>query len=126
MKLKNILKKIEPKKNDICYATTNREAVNCCELWIFFIIGASNYLILEVGRSCKNYGLAILVEDVDSLNLSIFDNVKNIGITASASSPEILVKKLLDKLKNNFEININEAHYQKEDVYFKVPQVLKN
>ena len=52
--------------------------------------------------------------------------VGEIGVTASASSPEIFVKKLLDKLKNNFDININEAHYKKEDVYFKVPQKLKN
>ena len=76
----------------------------------------------------KNYGSkkAILVEDVDSINLNIFENIENIGITASASSPEILVKKLLDKLKNNFDLNINEAHYQKENIYFKVPDSLKN
>ena len=49
----------------------------------------------------------ILVEDVDSLNLNIFQESENIGITASASSPEVLVKKLLDNLKRNFEININ-------------------
>ena len=69
---------------------------------------------------------AILVEDVDSLNLNIFEDINNIGITASASSPEILVEKLLNKLKDNFELKINEAHYQKEDIYFKVPQSLKN
>ena len=76
----------------------------------------------------KNYGSkkAILVEDVESINFSIFENIKNIGITASASSPEILVEKLINKLKNNFELVINEAHYKKEDVYFKVPNSLKN
>ena len=74
----------------------------------------------------RNYGSkkAILVEDVDSLNLNIFQESENIGITASASSPEVLVKKLLDNLKRNFEININEGSYQKEDVFFKVPQKL--
>ena len=51
--------------------------------------------------------------------------LKNIGITASASSPEILVSKLLNNLKNSFDLKINEAHYQKEDTYFKVPQILK-
>ena len=76
----------------------------------------------------KNYGAkkAILVEDVDSLNLSIFENAEHIGVTASASSPEILVKKLINKLKDNFDIKINESNYLKEDVYFKVPQKLKN
>ncbi len=123
---------IEPKKNDICYATTNRQeavkkvAANCD---YFLVIGASNSSnSLRLVEVAKNYGSkkAILVEDVESLNLNIFDNTKNIGITASASSPEILVKKLLDKLKNNFELQINEAHYHKENVYFKVPQKLKS
>ena len=66
-----------------------------------------------------------MVEDVDSINLNIFENTENIGITASASSPEILVKKLIDKLRINFEIEINEANYQKENIYFKVPESLK-
>ena len=123
---------IEPKKNDICYATTNRQeavkkiASNCD---YFLVIGASNSSnSLRLVEVAKNYGSkkAILVEDVDSLNLNIFEDSKNIGITASASSPEILVKKLIDKLKDNFSIKINEAHYQKENVYFKVPQKLKN
>ena len=121
---------IEPKKNDICYATTNRqEAVkkiaNQCDY--FLVIGASNSSnSLRLVEVAKNYGSkkAILVEDVDSLNLSIFQESENIGITASASSPEVLVKKLLDNLKRNFEIHINEGSYQKEDVFFKVPQKL--
>ena len=128
-KFKNVL---EPKKNDICYATTNRQeavkniAGNCD---YYLVIGASNSSnSLRLVEVAKNYGskISILVEDVDSLNLSIFENIKNIGITASASSPEILVKKLLDKLKNNFDIKINEENYKREDVYFKVPQKLKN
>ena len=122
---------IEPKKNDICYATTNRqEAVkkiaNQCDY--FLVIGASNSSnSLRLVEVAKNYGSkkAILVEDVDSLNLNIFQESENIGITASASSPEVLVKKLLDNLKRNFEIHINEGSYQKEDVFFKVPQKLK-
>ena len=131
--IKNRYKKvIEPKKNDICYATTNRQeavkriASNCD---YFLVIGASNSSnSLRLVEVAKNYGSkkAILVEDVDSINLNIFENIKNIGITASASSPEILVKKLIDKLKINFDLSINEAHYQKENVYFKVPQKLKN
>ena len=121
---------IEPKKNDICYATTNRqEAVkkiaNQCDY--FLVIGASNSSnSLRLVEVAKNYGSkkAILVEDIDSLNLNIFQESENIGITASASSPEVLVKKLLENLKKNFEIHINEGSYQKEDVFFKVPQKL--
>ena len=121
---------IEPKKNDICYATTNRqEAVkkiaDQCDY--FLVIGASNSSnSLRLVEVAKNYGSkkAILVEDVDSLNLNIFQESENIGITASASSPEILVRKLLDNLKKNFEVKVNEGHYQKEDVFFKVPHKL--
>ena len=121
---------IEPKKNDICYATTNRqEAVkkiaNQCDY--FLVIGASNSSnSLRLVEVAKNYGSkkAILVEDVNSLNLNIFQESENIGITASASSTEVLVKKLLDNLKKNFEVQVNEGHYQKEDVFFKVPQKL--
>ncbi len=121
---------IEPKKNDICYATTNRqEAVKkiAKQCDYFLVIGASNSSnSLRLVEVAKNYGSkkAILVEDVDSLNLNIFQESENIGITASASSPEVLVKKLLDNLKRNFEIHINEGSYQKEDVFFKVPQKL--
>ena len=121
---------IEPKKNDICYATTNRqEAVkkiaDQCDY--FLVIGASNSSnSLRLVEVAKNYGSkkAILVEDVDSLNLNIFQESENIGITASASSPEVLVRKLLDNLKKNFEVQVNERHYQKEDVFFKIPQKL--
>ncbi len=121
---------IEPKKNDICYATTNRqEAVKkiAKQCDYFLVIGASNSSnSLRLVEVAKNYGSkkAILVEDIDSLNLNIFQESENIGITASASSPEVLVKKLLDNLKRNFEIHINEGSYQKEDVFFKVPQKL--
>ncbi len=122
---------IEPKKNDICYATTNRqEAVkkiaDQCDY--FLVIGASNSSnSLRLVEVAKKYGSkkAILVEDVDSLNLNIFQESENIGITASASSPEILVRKLLDNLEKYFELQVNEGHYQKEDVIFKVPQKLK-
>ena len=121
---------IEPKKNDICYATTNRqEAVKkiAKQCDYFLVIGASNSSnSLRLVEVAKNYGSkkAILVEDVDSLNLNIFQESENIGITASASSPEILVKKLLDNLTKNFEVQVNEGHYQKEDVFFKIPQKL--
>ena len=129
---KYFTKVIEPKKNDICYATTNRqEAVKkiAAKCDYFLVIGASNSSnSLRLVEVAKIYGSkkAILVEDVESINLNIFENIKNIGITASASSPEILVKKLIDKLKISFDLSIDEENYQKENIYFKVPQSLKN
>ena len=66
-----------------------------------------------------------LVDDIENLDLSIIENNTKIGITASASSPEILVKKILNKIEESFELNIIESRYEKEDTHFKIPQKLK-
>ena len=75
----------------------------------------------------KKYGSknSILVDDIENLDLSIIDNNSKIGITASASSPEILVKKILKKIEESFELNIIESKYEQEDTHFKIPQKLK-
>ena len=122
---------LEPKKKDICYATTNRQeavksiAKNCD---YFFVLGSKNSSnSLRLVEVAKNYGskYSILVDDIENLDLSIIDNNSKIGITASASSPEILVKKILKKIEENFELNIIESKYEKEDTHFKIPQKLK-
>ncbi len=122
---------LEPKKKDICYATTNRQeavksiAKNCD---YFFVLGSKNSSnSLRLVEVAKNYGSkhSILVDDIENLDLSIIDNNSKIGITASASSPEILVKKILKKIEENFELNIIESNYEQEDTHFKIPQKLK-
>ena len=122
---------LEPKKKDICYATTNRQeavksiAKNCD---YFFVLGSKNSSnSLRLVEVAKNYGSkhSILVDDIENLDLSIIDNNSKIGITASASSPEILVKKILKKIEENFELNIIESKYEQEDTHFKIPQKLK-
>ena len=122
---------LEPKKKDICYATTNRQeavksiAKNCD---YFFVLGSKNSSnSLRLVEVAKNYGskYSILVDDIENLDLSIIDNNSKVGITASASSPEILVKKILKKIEENFELNIIESKYEQEDTHFKIPQKLK-
>ena len=122
---------LEPKKKDICYATTNRQeavksiAKNCD---YFFVLGSKNSSnSLRLVEVAKNYGskYSILVDDIENLDLSIIDNNSKIGITASASSPEILVKKILKKIEDSFELNIIESNYEQEDTHFKIPQKLK-
>jgi len=122
---------LEPKKKDICYATTNRqEAVKNiakhCDY--FFVLGAKNSSnSLRLVEVAKNYGSqhSILVDDVESFDPSIINGKSKIGITASASSPEILVKKILKKIEQYFELNIIESNFEKEDTLFKIPQKLK-
>ena len=122
---------LEPKKKDICYATTNRqEAVkNIAKLSnYFFVIGSKNSSnSLRLVEVAKNYGSqnAILIDDIDSFDPTILSSSSKIGITASASSPEILVSKMLKKIGQQFDLNIIESEYDKEKIHFKIPQKLK-
>jgi len=121
----------EPNKNDICYATTNRqkavkEIAAKCD--IFLVIGSPNSSnSLRLVEVAKNYGAknCILIENVNEVKTSIFKNAVSIGITASASAPEVLVKNIINKLSKEFDINIIESSYEKEDIHFKIPQKLK-
>ena len=125
---KNVL---EPKKKDICYATTNRqEAVkNIAKLSnYFFVIGSRNSSnSLRLVEVAKNYGSqnAILIDNIDNFDPTILIGSSKIGITASASSPEILVSKMLAKIGQQFDLNIIESDYEKENIHFKIPQKLK-
>ncbi len=122
---------LEPKKKDICYATTNRqEAVKNIANFsdYFFVIGSKNSSnSLRLVEVAKNYGSqkAILIDDIDNFDPIILNSSSKIGITASASSPEILVSKMLEKIGQQFDLNIIESEYEKENIHFKIPQKLK-
>ena len=68
---------------------------------------------------------AILIDDIDNFDPTILNSSSKIGITASASSPEILVSKMLAKIGQQFDLNIIESEYEKENIHFKIPQKLK-
>ena len=124
-------KVVEPGKSDICYATTNRQnsvksiAAKCD---LFIVIGANNssnsLRLVEVARQygAKN---SILIENVDKFDTSLIENIQSLGITASASAPEVLVQNLITFLKENYTINMHESEYISEDINFKIPQQLK-
>ena len=128
---KNFTNVKEPKKNDICYATTNRqEAVKAiagkCDY--FFVIGSNNSSnSLRLVEVAKNYGAknCKLIENVNDLDNGILKNIKTIGITASASAPEILIKNLLRRISKIYQINIIESDFEKENIHFKIPSTLK-
>ena len=75
----------------------------------------------------KNYGSsnAMLIDDIDTFDPMILSKASKIGLTASASSPEILVSKMLQKIGEKFDLNIIESEYEKENTHFKIPQKLK-
>ena len=122
---------IEPRKNDICYATTNRQdavkkiASNC---EVFFVIGAYNSSnSIRLVEVAKKYGAgkSILLENIEQFDEKIFKNINSIGLTASASAPEILVQKFIELLEKKFDIELIQDDFIKEDVNFKIPQKLK-
>ncbi len=120
----------EPMKEDICYATTNRQmavkeiAKNCD---MFFVIGSRNssnsVRLVEVAKKsgCEN---AHLIHSESKIPFEEIKNCRTIGISSGASAPEILVKNFINKLKNNFSITIDEIEIIKENVVFKVPKKL--
>ena len=120
----------EPLKEDICYATTNRQmavkkiAKNCD---MFFIIGSRNssnsVRLVEVAKKsgCTN---ALLVHSESKIPYEQIENINTIGISSGASAPEILVKNFINELKNRFTISIDEVETVKEDVVFRIPNKL--
>ena len=117
----------EPKKEDICYATTNRQAAvkkiaNLCDM--FFVIGSRNssnsVRLVEVANNsgCKE---AILIHSESNIPMEKITKCQTIGISSGASAPEILVENFINKLKKQFEVNIEEVEIIKEDITFKIP-----
>ncbi|HRP68420.1 MAG TPA: 4-hydroxy-3-methylbut-2-enyl diphosphate reductase [Turneriella sp.] len=132
-RLKERFPQIEgPSSSDICYATTNRqEAVSVIapEADIMFVIGSKNSSnsnrLKEIAEAqgTKSY----LIDNADDLKPEYFtDAVQKIGITAGASAPEILVKQVTDRLRNEFGFTgIKEVRLKNEDVTFKLPVELR-
>ena len=126
--LKEKFKEIkEPKKEDICYATTNRQAAvkkiaRQCDM--FFVIGSRNssnsVRLVEVANK-SGCAEAILIHSESSIPLDKITKCKTIGISSGASAPEILVENFIEKLKKKFKVNIEEVEIIKEDIIFKIP-----
>ena len=117
----------EPKKEDICYATTNRQAAvkkiaEKCDM--FFVIGSRNssnsLRLVEVAKNsgCKN---SRLIHSESTIPLNEIENYKTIGISSGASAPEILVDNFINSLKKKFTIAIKEVEIVKENITFKIP-----
>jgi len=117
----------EPKKEDICYATTNRQAAvkniaKKCDM--FFVIGSRNssnsMRLVEVARKsgCSN---SRLIHSDSPLPLDEIEKYNTIGISSGASAPEILVDNFLNNLKKQFTVVIEEVEIVKENIIFKIP-----
>jgi 4-hydroxy-3-methylbut-2-enyl diphosphate reductase len=119
-----------PHGQDICYATTNRqEAVKrfapACDL-VLVLGGAASSNSVRLVETARRAGAraAQLIEDADALDLSWLEGVKTLGLTAGASSPETLVKGVLERLASLFTLEVDEDERVHEPATFKLPRAL--
>jgi 4-hydroxy-3-methylbut-2-enyl diphosphate reductase len=117
----------EPKKEDICYATTNRQAAVkkiAKECDMFFVIGSSNSSnSLRLVEVAKNSGCinSRLIHSDSVMPLEEIEKYKTIGISSGASAPEVLVDNFINDLKKKFTVAIEEIEIVKENIIFKIP-----
>ena len=122
---------VGPAKDDICYATTNRQsAVKAIagKIDALLVIGAANSSnsrrLVEVGRAagCPYAQLVMRAADIDWRAL---DGVRRIGVTAGASAPEVLVDEVIAAFAERFDVTVEVVETARERVEFKVPRVLR-
>ena len=119
-----------PRTEDICYATTNRQAAvkeiaNECDAII--VLGAPNSsksnrlseVALTIG--CPKSALIQRATDLDN---SWLDDVETLGVTAGASAPEVLVQELITALKHEYDVTIEERNIIDENITFSLPRTL--
>jgi 4-hydroxy-3-methylbut-2-enyl diphosphate reductase len=122
---------IGPHKDDICYATTNRqEAVKAMatKTNAMLVIGAPNSSnskrLVEVGAKA-GCTYAQLVQRAADIDWRALDGINSIGITAGASAPEVLINEVIDAFKDRFDVTEQIIETAVENVEFKVPRVLR-
>ncbi len=119
-----------PRKEDICYATTNRQAAVKAiagSADALLVVGAPNssnsMRLVEVAKvaGCAKAALVQRAEDIDWPSLA---GVKRLGISAGASAPEVLVQDVIDACRARFDVRVEEVRVTDEAVHFNLPRVL--
>lgn len=120
---------VGPRKEDICYATTNRQesvkaiAKHCDRMLVIGAPNSSNSLrLVEVSE--KNGCEGRLLQRAEDIDWDWLKGAKTVGVTAGASAPEILVREVLDTLRQRFNVEIEEVTTSEENVTFKLPAAL--
>ncbi len=120
-----------PKKEDICYATTNRQQAvkdiaGRCD--VLLVVGAPNssnsQRLVEVART-SGCPKAFLVQRAADIPWAELEEVGHVGLTAGASAPEVLVQEVIEAFKQRREVSLRLAETVTENVHFKLPRVLQ-
>ena len=121
-----------PHKEDICYATTNRqEAVKAIAPLsdALLVVGAPNSsnskrLVEVASRAGCSY--AQLVQRATDIDWRALDGIKSVGITAGASAPDVLIQEVVDAFSKHYEVTVETVETAQENVSFKVPRMLRD
>jgi 4-hydroxy-3-methylbut-2-en-1-yl diphosphate reductase len=122
---------VQPHKEDICYATTNRqEAVKrvAPQVEAMIVVGApnsSNSQRLKEVAERSGCLRAVLLQGVDEIDWGTFGSIASLGITAGASAPEILVEEIIDAFAARYAVDIATVSAADEDVFFPLPRALR-
>jgi 4-hydroxy-3-methylbut-2-enyl diphosphate reductase len=119
-----------PRGEDICYATSNRQAAvkqmapQCDALLVIGAPNSSNSV--RLAEVAERAGVrAKLLQDASELDFAWLEGVKTLGLTAGASAPEVLVRGLVDRLKERFDVHERELPGAVESMIFKLPRALQ-
>lgn len=122
---------IGPHKEDICYATTNRQAAvkaMAGKIDAMLVVGAPNSSnsrrLVEVAAN-NGCAYAQLVQRATDIDWRALEGIRSIGITAGASAPEVLVNEVIDALRARYDVTMETVETAQENVEFKVPRVLR-
>ncbi len=122
---------VGPAKEDICYATTNRQAAVKAiapKIDALLVIGAPNSSnsrrLVEVGRAA-GCAYSQLVGRADEIDWRAIDGIRAVGVTAGASAPEVLINEVIDAFRDRYEVTVEMVETAREDIEFKVPKVLR-
>jgi 4-hydroxy-3-methylbut-2-en-1-yl diphosphate reductase len=122
---------VGPHKEDICYATTNRQAAVKAiagRIDALLVLGAPNSSnskrLVEVGTAA-GCAYAQLVQRATDIDWRALEGIANVGVTAGASAPEVLVSEVIDAFRARFMVTVELVETAQEHVEFKVPRILR-
>lgn len=122
---------VGPHKEDICYATTNRqEAVKAiaADIDALIVVGSSNssnsQRLVEVGRKAGT-PYAVLCSRADDIDWRALAGARRVGLTAGASAPEVLVNEVITAFEERFDMALETVEIAREDIEFKPPRILR-
>ncbi|WP_127558198.1 4-hydroxy-3-methylbut-2-enyl diphosphate reductase [Nioella ostreopsis] len=122
---------VGPHKEDICYATTNRQAAVKAiapKADAILVVGAPNSSnsrrLVEVGAKA-GCSYSQLVQRAENIDWRALEGIGSVGVTAGASAPEVLVEEVIDAFRDRYDVTVEQVETAVENVEFKVPRVLR-